>query len=139
VTVSAGHHHTVSQQRRHDSLPAGARGRAGPGELVPRHRLMEADNRRMAIDGATQTELNQCAELVITMKLGLTRGDTETDLAAKAAARAWSEYGDPDLTRAVQVIITEAVAGGYAQALGDVRDGRLDGEIAAWRPGLARG
>jgi hypothetical protein len=39
----------------------------------------------------------------------------------------------------VQVIITEAIEAGYAQALGDIQDGRLDGEIAAWRPGLAGG
>ena len=102
-------------------------------------RLAEADNRRMTTDGATQTQLNSCADLVIAMKLSTTRSETDAGLAGKSAALAWSQHGDPSLTRAVQVIVTEAFEAGYAQALGDIQDGNLDGEIAAWRPGLAGG
>jgi hypothetical protein len=93
----------------------------------------------MTTDGATQTQLNSCAELVIAMKLSTTRSETDAGLARKSAELAWSRHGDPSLTRAVQVIITEAIEAGYAQALGDIQDGRLDGEIAVWRPGLAGG
>jgi hypothetical protein len=107
---------------------------AGAGELVQLERLAEADNRRMTTDGATQTELNRCAERVIEMKLSITRSETDAGLAGKSAALAWSQHGDSSLTRALQVIITEAMETGYARALSDIQDGSLDGEIAAWRP-----
>ena len=92
----------------------------------------------MAIDGATQTELNAWAQQVIAMNLDVAPGPAEAGLAGQASARVWAEHGDPDMARAMQVIITEAVKTGYSRALRDIQEGTLDADIARWRPRLAR-
>lgn len=90
-------------------------------------------------DGPTQADLDEWAQIATTLNLNVTRGPTEANLAGKAAPLIWSEYGSMHLPRAIQVLITEAIEAGYAQALSDIQDGDLDGEIRIWRPGLTEG
>ena len=58
--------------------------------------------------------------------------------AAEAAARLWSEFGFHHAPTPVLEMLVQAIEAGYATALRDIRDGRLDGEIRMWRPDLMR-
>jgi hypothetical protein len=87
-------------------------------------------------DGATQDELEEWAERLATVNFNVTRGATEGDLAGKAAPLIWSEFGEPGWPRAGYTMVMQALEAGYAQALSDIQDGDLDGQIAVWRPEL---
>lgn len=63
--------------------------------------------------------------------------DVDARTANEAAANLWSGFGYQDAPPEVLRMFSEAIAVGYAAALRDVRDGRLDEEIRGWRPELA--
>ena len=59
-------------------------------------------------------------------------GEVERD-AANAAATIMSGSGFLDAPQAILEMFAQLIGAGYARALRDVRDGRYDADIAAWR------
>lgn len=59
-------------------------------------------------------------------------------LADEGIGRLWSGFGYREAPPEIIELMIRALETGYAAALRDVRDGRLDNEVSGWRPDLNR-
>lgn len=85
--------------------------------------------------GASEDDIRSWTDAVAALHTNAVH-DQDARAAAEAAANLWSGFGFRDAPPEVLEMLLRAVEAGYATALHDLRDGRLDDAVRAWRPDL---
>jgi hypothetical protein len=78
-------------------------------------------------------QLSAWADRIRELHEYLTRDGTDADISATAAANLWEDFGYQAGPPELATMIVQAIEGGYAAALRDVRDGDLDDLIEEWQ------
>lgn len=85
--------------------------------------------------GASEDDIRSWVDAVTTLHNKAVH-DQDARAAAEAAANLWSGFGFLDAPTAILDMLVQAIEAGYATALHDLRDGRLDDASRAWRSNL---
>ncbi|MFF5265413.1 hypothetical protein ACFY4C_41575 [Actinomadura viridis] len=84
----------------------------------------------------SQQQVDEWVKAIETLRENTAARPEDSRKAYEAAANLWSAYGYNDAPEPVIEMLCNAIETGYAQALKDLRDGKLDNEVSNWRSDL---